>query len=367
MSNTIQIKRSSTAAAIPTAGQLAVGELAVNLADRKLYTKDSGGSVVELGASQTSKIEAVSASVASNALTVTINPTKLDFRSAALSSGVVNTRTIATALSAVVPSGATLGTANATLSKVMILAIDNAGTVEVAVCNGTLALDESGLISTTALSDAADSASVVYSTTARTNVPFRVVGFVESTQATAGTWAAAPSKVQGIGGQVQASSSKGITTATAVTASGTAVDFTSIPSWVKRITVMFSGVSTNGTSPVQVRVGTSSGVLSSGYLGSVTSFASSTLASTLVSTGCQIEGGGINTAASARSGICELCLVSDNRFTMTGTMAYSNAGNTSVFAYSVPLSDTLDRVRITTVNGLDIFDGGGTINISYEG
>jgi hypothetical protein len=49
MSNTIQIKRSSTAAAVPTAGQLAVGELAVNLTDRKLYTKNTSNAVVELG------------------------------------------------------------------------------------------------------------------------------------------------------------------------------------------------------------------------------------------------------------------------------------------------------------------------------
>jgi acyl-coenzyme A thioesterase PaaI-like protein len=48
MSNTIQIKRSSTAASVPTAGQLAVGELAVNLADRKLYTKNASNAVVSL-------------------------------------------------------------------------------------------------------------------------------------------------------------------------------------------------------------------------------------------------------------------------------------------------------------------------------
>lgn len=150
---------------------------------------------------QTSKIEPVTASVASNALTVTLNPTALDFRSATLGSGTVNTRTISTALSAVVPSGATLGTTNATLSKVMILAIDNAGTVELAVCNGSLSLDESTLISTTILDAASDSATVIYSATARTNVPFRIVGYVESTQATAGTWATAQSKIQGVGGQ----------------------------------------------------------------------------------------------------------------------------------------------------------------------
>ncbi len=148
---------------------------------------------------QTSKIEPVTASVASNALTVTLNPTALDFRSATLGSGAVTTRNIGSAISAVVPSGATLGTTDAVLSRVMILAIDNAGTVEIAVCNSSATLDESALISTTVLDTASDSATVVYSTTARTNVPFRVVGFFESTQSTAGTWASAPSKIQGAG------------------------------------------------------------------------------------------------------------------------------------------------------------------------
>jgi hypothetical protein len=48
MSNTIQIKRSSTASSVPTAGQLAQGELAVNLVDKKLYTKDNTNAVVLL-------------------------------------------------------------------------------------------------------------------------------------------------------------------------------------------------------------------------------------------------------------------------------------------------------------------------------
>jgi hypothetical protein len=84
----------------------------------------------------------------------------------------------------------------------MIVAIDNAGTVELAVINlaGGANLDETGLISTTAISGAATSASVFYSTTARTSVPYRVVGCVDSTQATAGTWATTPSLVQGMGG-----------------------------------------------------------------------------------------------------------------------------------------------------------------------
>lgn len=156
--------------------------------------------------SSTEKIQFLSASVASNALTVTLNPTVLSFRSSTLTSGVVNVRTIASPISLTVPSGATLGTVNATLAKLILIAIDNAGTVELAIVNiaGGNALDETGVISTTILDTASDSASVIYSTTARSNVPYRVVGFVDSTQTTAGTWAAAMTTIQGIGGQALA-------------------------------------------------------------------------------------------------------------------------------------------------------------------
>ena len=116
---------------------------------------------------------------------------------------------MATAISVVVPSTATLGTVSAQQSKLILLALDNAGTVELAAVNiaGGNNLDETTLISTTAISAAADQTNVVYSTTARTSLPFRVVGYVESTQATAGTWATAPSTIQGQGGQALAAMS----------------------------------------------------------------------------------------------------------------------------------------------------------------
>lgn len=159
----------------------------------------------------TGKIQPITASVATNALTITLNPTTLDFRDATLTSGMVNTRNVSAAISVVVSSGSTLGTVNAIQNRLAVLAIDNAGTVELAVVNiaGGVNLDETGVISTTAEggAGAADSATVIYSITARTNVPYRVVGFVESTQATAGTWATAPSKIQGYGGQAFAAMS----------------------------------------------------------------------------------------------------------------------------------------------------------------
>jgi hypothetical protein len=154
-------------------------------------------------------LQPITASVGSSALTVTLNPTILNFRNTPLTSGTINTRTVATAISVVVPSTATLGTVSAQQSRIVVIALDNAGTVELAVVNiaGGNNLDETTLISTTALSITSDSANVVYSTTARTSLPFRVVGYVESTQATAGTWATAPSTIQGQGGQALAAMS----------------------------------------------------------------------------------------------------------------------------------------------------------------
>jgi hypothetical protein len=144
-------------------------------------------------------------------MTVSLGQNVLDFRSAALDSGVSYSRGVIGA-SLVVPQGATLGTVSGQQSRIVVLALDNAGTVEVAVVNlaGGNNLDETTLISTTAISSSATSANVVYSATARNNLAFRVVGYIESTQATAGNWASAPSKVQGAGGQaVTAMSSLG--------------------------------------------------------------------------------------------------------------------------------------------------------------
>ena len=155
------------------------------------------------------QIQPIIASVGASALTCTLNPTILNFRNTPLTSGTINTRTVAAAISVVVPSTATLGTVSAQQSRLVVIALDNAGTVELAVVNiaGGTNLDETTLISTTAISAGATSASVVYSTTARTSLPFRVVGYIESTQATAGTWATAPSTIQGQGGQALAAMS----------------------------------------------------------------------------------------------------------------------------------------------------------------
>ncbi len=215
-------------------------------------------------------LKTIAASVGSNALTIS-TPTAqtVNFRSATLSDGTINSRSVA-AQSLVVPSGATLGTIAAQQSRLAVLAIDNAGTPELAVTNIAAGanLDETTLISTKAIATTATGTGVIavttgiltisgsptgtwqvgmivqgtgvpagtyitalgtgtggsgtyytnittavastamtgvagmgiYSTTARSSLPFRVLGYVESTQATAGAWATTPSTVQGNGG-----------------------------------------------------------------------------------------------------------------------------------------------------------------------
>lgn len=150
------------------------------------------------------QIQPISASVAASALTISASALTLDFRSTTLGSGTVTTVT-GTPANLVISSGSTLGTVSAQQSRIVVIALNNAGTIELAAINisGGNQLDETTLITTTAEggAGAADSANVIYSTTARTSVAYRVIGYIESTQATAGTWATAPSTIQGYGGQ----------------------------------------------------------------------------------------------------------------------------------------------------------------------
>ena len=156
-----------------------------------------------------------------------------------------------------------------------------------------------------------------------------------------------------------------LTSGTAVAStSGTALDFTGIPSWVKRITVMFSGVSTNGTSKVMVQLGDSGGIETSGYLGSV-AFADLSTAASNFSSGFIVDDG--TNAAAIRHGSVIISQVSAAAFSWAcfGNMGRSDAAAISVSAGSKALSDTLTQVRITTVNGTDTFDA-GSINILFE-
>ena len=154
----------------------------------------------------------------------------------------------------------------------------------------------------------------------------------------------------------------GIQAATAVAStSGTSIDFTSIPSWVKRITVMFSGVSLSGASDYVIRVGSGS-VVTSGYT-SNTYRINPTPAGTSLTSGF-IFGGYI--AATVSNGTYVLTLIDSatNKWVGSGQLLGTDV-LASISTGIVALSGTLDRLRITTVSGTDTFDA-GSINILYE-
>jgi hypothetical protein len=133
----------------------------------------------------------------------------------------------------------------------------------------------------------------------------------------------------------------------------TSIDFTSIPSWVKRVTVMFDQVSLSGSSQVLIQLGDSGGIETTSYVGGTANVAEST--------GFQIF---LNVNTRAASGLFVLTNLSGNIWVGGGTTWNTSETNTS--AGVKQLSGTLDRVRITTVNGTDTFDA-GSINIAYEG
>ncbi len=159
----------------------------------------------------------VDASVSSNVLTLSLmtqsgaTPTTDDvvsvaFRGASATTTVTNVRTVSAACTLTVSAGSTLGFTTSQISRLYVVALDNSGTVELGVyhpLSGTthVPLDESSFYSSTAEggSGGADSAQVIYSTTARSSVPIAVLGFVDiQTGATAGNWSNSPIQIQAI-------------------------------------------------------------------------------------------------------------------------------------------------------------------------
>lgn len=149
--------------------------------------------------------------------------------------------------------------------------------------------------------------------------------------------------------------------------SGTSIDFTGIPSWVKRITVMFSGVSTNyaGSSNLLLQIGTSGGVQTTGYSGSAGYFVNAGASAVANFT----AGVGVVATTAANSFHGAIVFTLTNNATGLWAASYTLGRSDGVAVHSggatKTLSGTLDRVRITTVNGTDTFDA-GSINILYE-
>jgi hypothetical protein len=152
-----------------------------------------------------------------------------------------------------------------------------------------------------------------------------------------------------------------IVSGTAVTTTGVAsVDFTSIPSWVKRITVMFNGLSFSGTSIPMVQLGDAGGFEITGYAGAAW-IANTT--NSAMSSGFLISGASDGTYI--YSGSMTITLIGSNAWAASGCFALTNTAVVTVLGGAKTLSDTLTQIRITTVGGANTVDA-GTINILYE-
>jgi hypothetical protein len=156
------------------------------------------------------------------------------------------------------------------------------------------------------------------------------------------------------------------TAQTAPFSTNTRADFSSIPTWVKRVTVMFSALGTSGTSNIRVQIGTSGTLVTSGYSGSTTNAQNANATNSTA-----YPGGGfdfVNTSASnVYHGALRIQNISGNIWVADGLLAQITGANGSVVSGgSVTLSGALTDLRVTTVNGTDTFDTGSVINILFE-
>ena len=247
-----------------SAASLAAGRTALEVPSSVAVTAEIAAAVAAVPVSK--QIQTITAVPTANTLVVSSDATSLYFRSATQGSGVV-TSVAVSALTLTVPSGATLGTISAKEATLQYGVLLNGSTPEPFIYNvshGNNVLNEEGLISTTALSAASDSEDGIYSTTARTNVPYRILGSITLTQATAGTWATSPTKIQGVGGLALLKNAKYVYTAeTGNRVLGT----TYYNIWGRTIWVLVSGSSVLGSVSATGSVDGTARIVSGGYDG----------------------------------------------------------------------------------------------------
>ena len=180
-----------------------------------------------------------------------------------------------------------------------------------------------------------------------------VTGTIQVGQMLSGTGIASGASITAING-----STLTLSTANTGTVSGTitvvGVVFADIPSWAKRISVYLSGFSTSGTSAYLIQLGTASGFETSGYVGSY--------GNSLFSSGFLLAS---NTAANIFHGEAVFSTIGNDVWIGALNFAVSSSASQSQGAGTKSMPGTLDRLRLTTVNGTDTLDA-GLVNIIYE-
>jgi len=150
-------------------------------------------------------------------------------------------------------------------------------------------------------------------------------------------------------------------TANTTVSGGTVIIHDGIPSWAKRVTILYSGLSTNGTNPIVIQAGSGT-FKTTGYLGA----AAVVEGTTGYTVGFGIGNSNVSNADLHHGTIVlNLLNASTNTWVATGTAARSDAVEAGFTGGAVSLAGVLDRIRFTTVNGTDLFDAGVT-NIMWE-
>jgi hypothetical protein len=247
--------------------------------DGNVYLRDSGGTETAIGPNNqgpgsTEDLQnlGLAVSVAANAMTIALktkagadpsagSPVRVSFRDSTATLGNFNTRTVSGALSLVVPDTAVLGSFAATAQYYYVYLIDNAGTPELAIAGSNLfgpSFDTDNIVSSTSIGTGSDDGATLYSTTGRSNVPCRLIGRILATQATAGTWATAPTNVV-VGSVSTPREYKSFTSSTKTPAANnhwlsmTGASLVITPgTWILGGSVLFSN---SGTSPAYAQVG----------------------------------------------------------------------------------------------------------------
>ena len=334
------------------------------------YTNANISAALTYGTATGTRLVSANATITTGTITTGVIPTltssSATFGTTTSTAATITSGTI-TNLASTTGTIATLNSTTGTIATLVASAGTFAGSL-VNVTTGTI-----GNLSTTLAGDfTISSGTGTLGTTGVTagtygsvsEIPFLTVnakGII--TAATTGTFSSTPAD----GSITPAKLSQPFTSGTSVNStSGTAIDFTGIPSWVKRIEIMFANVSNSGTANILVQLGDSGGIETTGYI------SQAALVNVNVNTVGTTNGIIIFTgeASSACSGILTLgCIdAGSNLWTAAGTFARPGgvASSATFTGGYKSLSATLDRVRIVSSNGSDTFDA-GTINIMYQG
>ena len=322
-------------------------------------------------ANAVAQLQPLYAAISGSDLVITLDPTVIDFVTTPVSTTVANvtTLTVPTSINLTIPSGATLGTVSGVSNGLLVLAINNAGTVELAICSEAYysQLFEFNTISTTILNTSSDSFLTVYSATARTNVAFRLVGAIASTQATAGTWSTAPSVIYG------SNPFDKMRSVTASMAFGTFPYAMNFPASARTFTVSFNGInaSTSGIPVLQLLSG--SLVMSSTYYGTVMHIdTSSAVSSSPMPTGyIPLKDGGYSSSNNCSGSITinrGYYSFSDSTYLyyFTGLVSYNNSGAMSHIAGYINTGlNQVTGVQMLSSTGTTV-SGSGTITYTYQ-